>query len=261
MTRQMELVDSLMAGGHEEFTFEQARQTLGSSPTATAGTLRGLRKQGLIDRVARGHYAIRPLGSLGTRTSADDLGLAVGAAFEGWEHRIAYRTALAELNLLSHPVRTLFVACTQQVRITAVSGLPLQVVIESPETIHMDADVTGRSWRSTLDRALFESALRVDLTGGVERLTEALANSAREADAARIGNLAGAFGPRGAAASRRIASLAKALELPMDLEPEVGHRQPLIRLDPRDERVEWVDGEFRVTWNRTVDELRAVLGY
>jgi hypothetical protein len=43
----------------------------------------------------------------------------------------------------------------------------LRVVIERPQTIHLWAEVVERSWRSTVDRALFECAVRVDLAGGM----------------------------------------------------------------------------------------------
>ena len=260
MARQLDLINTLMAEGRETFTFEEARATLGASPSATANTLRRLNEKGLVDRLTRGHYAIRPLGSLGTSAVTDQLGLAVGAAFEGREHRIAYLSALSELGLLSHPVRTVFVACTQQVRFRAVSHRRLRVVVERAKTIHLEAEPVGLSWRSSLERALFECALRVDLTGSTERLAEAIANGAPKADPARLARLAGAFGTRGRAAERRIASMTRALALPLRLEPKINPRQPVIRLDPGDDHVEWVDSTFRVAWNTTPDELRAVIG-
>jgi predicted transcriptional regulator of viral defense system len=146
------------------------------------------------------------------------------------------------------------------VRIRTISRRPLRVVIERPETIHLEAETVGHAWRSTLERAVFECALRVDLTGGAERLAEALARAAPEADSARLVSLARAFGARGLAAERRLASLAQALALPLGLELRVAPRQPVIRLEPRDDRVEWVDSAYRVAWNTTVDELRAVVG-
>jgi predicted transcriptional regulator of viral defense system len=148
----------------------------------------------------------------------------------------------------------------QQVRFRAVSHRRLRVVIERAETIHLEAEPVGLSWRSSLERALFECALRVDLAGSTERLAEALANGAPEADPARLARLARAFGGRGLAAERRLASLAQALALPLRLEPKMVPRQPVIRLDPGDDHVEWVDGTFRVAWNTTPDELRAVVG-
>jgi predicted transcriptional regulator of viral defense system len=260
MARPLELIDSLVAEGKEEFSFEDARQTLGRSPTATANTLRRLQDNGLVDRLGRGHYAIRPLGSLHTSAATDDLALAVGATFGERAHRIAYMSALADLGLLSHPVRTITVACTKQVRVHAISRRPLRVVVEQAQTIHLEAEPLGRSWRSTLERALFECALRVDLTGGIERLAEALASSAPEADPARVSLLAKVFGPRGLAAERRLASLAHVLILPFNLAPTVGHRQPIIRLDPRTKHIAWVDGTFGVAWHLDPDELRAVAG-
>lgn len=260
MTRQLALIDTLLADGRDEFTFDEAKAALGVSPAATANALRQLAEKGLVDRLTRGHYAIRPLGSLGTSAVTDDLSLAIGAVFEGRKHRIAYLSALSELGVLNHPVRTVYVACTQQVRFSTVSRRPLRAVVEKPETIHLEAEAVRHSWRSTLERALFECALRVDLVGGAVRLTEALAAGSPEADSTRINALAHAFGARGRAAERRLASLAHALDLPLSLDPAVGKRQPVIRLDPRDDQVEWTDANFRVAWNMTVDELRAVVG-
>jgi predicted transcriptional regulator of viral defense system len=260
MTRQLELVNTLAAEGREAFTFEEARAVLGVSAPATANALHRLTENGLVDRLSRGRYAIRPLGSLGTSAATEDLSLAVGAAFEGREHRIAYLSALSELGLLTHPVRKVYVACTRQVRIQAVSGRRLRTIVEREETIHLGAEQAGRSWRSGLERALFECALRIDLAGGSERLAEAVASGGNDADPAKLIRLSGAFGSRGQAAVRRLASLACVLELPLPLEPKVGSRQPVIRLDPGDDHVEWTDPRFRVAWNVTADELRAVVG-
>jgi predicted transcriptional regulator of viral defense system len=258
LIRQLELVNTLAAEGRETFTFEEARAVLGVSAPATANTLHRLTENGLVDRLSRGRYAIRPLGSLGTSAATDDLPLAVGAAFEGREHRIAYLSALSELGLLTHPVRKVYVACTRQVRIQAVSGRRLRTIVERAETIHLGAEQAGRSWRSGIERALFECALRIDLAGGSERLAEAVANGGNDADPAQLIRLSGAFGSRGQAAVRRLASLARVLELPLPLEPRVGPRRPVIRLDPGDDHVEWTDPRFRVAWNITADELRAV---
>jgi predicted transcriptional regulator of viral defense system len=259
MTNQLEFLNTLMAEGRQEFTFEDAKTRLGRSPSATANALQQLGQKGLVDRLSRGHYAIRPLGSLGTSTATENLPRAVGATLDGREHRIAYLSALNELGLLIHPVRTVFVACTHQARLRTISRRPLRVVIERAETIHLEAEPVEHSWRSTLERALFECALRVDLAGGAERLAEALAKGASEADPARIARLAKAFSARGFAAERRLASLAQALAMPLGLEPTVTPRQPVIRLDPRDDHIEWVDDTFRVAWNTAVDELRAVV--
>jgi predicted transcriptional regulator of viral defense system len=255
---QLDLLDTLAARGQSEFTFHDAHQASGASVSAAANTLRRLGEKGLVDRVVRGHYAIRPLGSLGTAVATEDLGLAVGTAFEGYPHRIAYASALGELGLLTHPVRTAYVACTKQVRFTTVSRRPLRVVIEQPKTIHLEAEKLGKTWRSSLERALFESAMRVDLLGSVERLVEALAAGASQAKPTHIKRLSKAFGARGLAAERRLASLADALDLSLAFEPKVGKRQPIIRLDPRDDEVVWTDARYRVAWNRSVDELRSI---
>ena len=259
MVRPLELIDSLVAEGKAAFTFDEARAALARSPTATANTLRRLQDNGLVDRLGRGRYAIRPLGSLHTSAATDDLALAVGATFGDRQHRIAYLSALADLGLLSHPVRTVTVACTTQVRARAISRRPLRVVIERAETIHLEAEPIGHSRRSTLERALFECALRVDLVGGESSgSAEALTNGAADADPAQISLLAKVFGPRGLAAERRLASLTQVLSLPLRFDPTVGRQQPIVHLDPRDKNVAWVDSFFRVAWNLSPDELRAV---
>lgn len=51
--------------------------------------------------------------------------------------------------------------------------------------------------------------------------------------------LAKIFGPRGLAAERRLASLARALDLPLRLGSAVGRRQSIVGLGPRDEKVAW----------------------
>ena len=97
MNRQLKLIDRLVAEGRESFTFADAQAALGVSATAAANVLRRLRDQGLVDVVTRGHYSVRPLGSLGTSTATDSLPLAVGAAFAGRRHRIAYSSAFSDL--------------------------------------------------------------------------------------------------------------------------------------------------------------------
>jgi predicted transcriptional regulator of viral defense system len=260
MNRQIELINSLVAEGRREFTFEEAVAALHVSPTAAANALRRLQDTGLIDRLTQGIYAIRPLGSMGTSAVTDDLPLAVGAAFRDLDHRISYSTALSEHGLLSHPVRTIYVACTRQVRIEKVSRRPLHVVIEKPTTIHLSAEKIGLSWRSTVERALLECALRLDLVGSVERLAEALTQAADDVSPSRIHRLATAFGPKGRAAERRLASLSQALELPLNLDPRLAPRRPFIQLDPSDNRQEWLDERYRVAGNVDVDELRSVIG-
>jgi predicted transcriptional regulator of viral defense system len=259
MTRSLELVDTLVATGREDFTFEDARSILAAPAPATAKVLRLLRAQGLVDRLSRDHYVVRPLGLLGTSTTSDDLPLAVAAAFGERLHRIAYASALGELGLLTHPVRTVTVACVQQVRRPNLGSRPLQVVIERETTIHLGAEAVGRSWRSGTERAVFDCALRVDLAGGLYVLAEGLARAATTVRPRRLAPLVAALGPRGAAAERRIASLAHALDLPLALDPRVGADRPVIRLDPDDDHVEWVDARYRVAWNVTVKELRNVV--
>ena len=95
--------------------------------------------------------------------------------------------------------------------------------------------------------------------GGPEALASALERAASGIRPRGLAPLVKAFGPRGAAAERRLASLARALDLSLDLEPRVSPSRPIIRLDPQDDHIEWIDREMRVAWSTSVDEIRAVV--
>src|SRR4051812_13642566 len=64
-TTGLQLLDELVAEGLMQFTANEAAVRLGRSRTGTANLLRRLLREGLVDRVRRGHYAIRQLGTLG----------------------------------------------------------------------------------------------------------------------------------------------------------------------------------------------------
>ena len=55
MARSLDLVDTLVASGRGDFTFEEARIILGVPSPATAKVLRQLRHQGFVDRLSRSH--------------------------------------------------------------------------------------------------------------------------------------------------------------------------------------------------------------
>ena len=209
----------------------------------------------------RGHYALRQLGMLGTPAAAKDLAMSVSAAFKGLAHRIAYRSALYEHDLLVHPPRAIQVATQRRVRTRALSGRRLQVVIESPEKLDVGRIAQGDADISDLHRAILDAAHRPRLVGGAEVLAQAFAAAASHlkpdiliAYARRLGY---------AAALRRLGSLADTLvpgSLPGTLEPI----QPItadLDLEPgSDEPTVWRDKRWRLRWPRSVDELQAVIG-
>ena len=117
-------------------------------------------RAGLIDRVRRGHYALRQLGMLGTPAAAEDVAMSVSAAFKGLAHRMAYRSALYEHDLLVHPPRAIQVAAQRRVRTRALSGRRLQVVIESPEKLDVGRIAQGDAYISDLHRAILDAAHR-----------------------------------------------------------------------------------------------------
>ena len=217
---------------------------------------------GLIDRVRRGHYAVRQLGVLGTPAAAEDIALSVGAALKGLPHRIAYRSALHEHDLVVHPARSIQVATDRRVRTRTLSGWPLPhrdrtirstrrgtgaVGVVQPLRIAIAPSSTPpsvralsagwRSWRkpspppspSLRKDILMEYARRLGWSAALRRLGSL-------ADALALEPLAGGLAP------------IKPITADLDLEP--GTDEPTV----------WRDGRWRVRWPRTVDELLAVIG-
>ncbi|MDE0064388.1 MAG: type IV toxin-antitoxin system AbiEi family antitoxin domain-containing protein [Gammaproteobacteria bacterium] len=260
-TQGLSLANELLAQGHSTFTFAEVERCLGKSKTATANLLKRMEKAGLIDRVRRGHYALRQLGVLGTPAVAEDVALSVGAAFKGLPHRIAWRSALYEHDLVVHPARTIQVAAIRRVRTKTLSGQRLKVVIEPLDKLEIGRVPTRNSYLSDVHRAVLDAADRPRLVGGAEVLAEAVATAAPHLKPHILTDYARRLGY--AAALRRLGSLADTLKL----HPLAGAFEPIKRitadldLEPGSkEPVALRDKRWRVRWPRKVDELLAVVG-
>ena len=254
------LANDLVANGKLHFTFSDARRRLNRSAAATGNLLKRMQSAGLIDRVRRGHYVVRQLGVLGTPAVAEEVALAVGAAFAGIPHRMGYRTALDEHDLIVHPARSITVATTKQIRTQTLSGRTLQLVQEPESRIHVGAMRRGSTWVSDLERALLDAAMRPKLVGGAAVLAEAIATAANDINVDTLTQYAAKL--EWGAAIRRIGSIAVALEfshladrlrplkpITSDLDLEPGVKRPLA----------WRDPVWRMRWLQTPDELANVV--
>ncbi len=252
--RALKLLDRFAREGRTAFSAADVRHELGTSPQATSNLLTRWTKVGLVDRLAAGRYAVRPIGALGTAAVWDDLGSAVAAVFAGHPHRIGFLTALDHHGLLVRPVLPIQVASPYRPREKALSGRPLRVVREEGSTVLIGTEPLGPSRIATVERALLDAAARPALAGGA-RVAEALAAADRVVglrDLARQINADPAY--------RRIGSLATTLSLPAgrDLEPPAW--RTLIELD-RNARGDhgWVDTTWGVAWPYPASELQAVV--
>lgn len=255
----LRLADDLVAEGKTHFTFGEAQQRFGQSPSATGNLLQRMLTAGLIDRVRRGHYVIRQLGVLGTPSVAEEVALAVGAAFAGMPHRMAYRTALDEHDLIVHPARSITVATSRRIRAKTLSGRPLHIVREPESNISVGAIACGLSRVSSVERALLDAAARPNLVGGAAILAEAIATASSRIDVTVLIHYAQNLG--WAAALRRIGSIADTLEigglagklrplrpLTADLDLEPGGDPPRV----------WRDAHWRVRWAQSPAEIANV---
>lgn len=257
----LDLIDRLTAAGQSTFSTAEAMEILGRSPQSTVNLLGRLVDDGLIGRVSRGHYAIRPLGRLGTSAAAEDTALAVAAVFSDRPHRIAYRSALAHHGLVVRPSRVIQIACPHQVRLTELAGRPVAVVRERLATVGVGSVGTGYGANvSTLERALLDGARRSDLIGGLGVLGDAFDTASSDLDVGELRAFAEQLGA--VPALRRLASLARTLGFD-DLAQEMlaGIRVPKTSIpadtrqpDPR----EWVDTAAGVVWSTpALDTVRS----
>ena len=256
----LRLLDELVSVGLTQFTSADVASRLGRSPAATGNLLSRLVRDGLLDRVRRGHYAIRQLGTLGTVAAAENVLLAVSAGFAHVPHRVAYRTALDQLDLLAHPSRTIQVALAKPTRSETLSGRRLAVVQESDAALGVGAKRQDGVCISDLERALLDAAARPDLVGGASVLAEAIAAaSSKGVDAGRLMTYARAlsWGP----ALRRIGSIADTLKiagLAERLEP-LAKPTSDIDLEPGHETSSYRDSKWWVRWDQPPSELQNVV--
>jgi predicted transcriptional regulator of viral defense system len=244
----IDLLDNRLAAGQTTLTSRELRDELSLSPQAASNLLARLRRDGLVDRVAGGRYAIRQLGLLGTRASSEDVALAVAALVGDHAHRLAYHSALDFHGLLTRPVRTVQIASPHRFSSVEMSGLPLRLVHEREETVGLGTEPAGHgAMVSNLERSLLDAAARPDLVGGYFPLAEALAGS--RPDPTRLVELAEELDA--SAALRRVGSLADQLEVPhlagvlepdrpgfdLDLDPQLKYMGSAFR-----------DGKWRLRW-------------
>jgi len=253
--RSLGLLNRLAQEGRTAVSAAEVRAALGLTPQAASNLLSRLARDGLVDRVAAGRYAIRPLGSLGTAAAWDDLGSAVAAVFMNRSHRIGFLTALDHHGLLLRPVRQVQVASPFRPREQSLSGRPLRAVREREATVSIGTAPLGPSRIATVERALLDVASKPLLTGGATRLAEALA-AARNTTGLR--ELADELGS--GAAYRRIGSIVSTLRLPLAEGLEPPPWRTLIELDRRARvRGGWVDKIWGVAWPYPPSELEAVV--
>jgi predicted transcriptional regulator of viral defense system len=255
-SKLLHLLDDVAAHGGPSVTAAMVRERLGLSPQAASNALARAVRDGFLDKVSSGTYALRPIGMLGTRAASEDVALAVAARFAALPHRIAYRSALDHHGLLVHPARTIQVALPRRVKTTRLSGRRLQVVVEPEAAISVGSEPAGQgAYVSTIERALLESAHRPRLVGGWHTIAEAL--QADTWSPARLQRLARQL--EMPVALRRIASLAEhvgAVSPSKFMPPPAGAR--VVPLDPTDEPTDesWLDPVWRVRWPTTPEDAR-----
>jgi predicted transcriptional regulator of viral defense system len=254
----MRLVDGLAAEGRTDVSSDEVRIRLGLSPQAVSNLLTRLERDGLVERVRRGFYLLRPLGELGVAAvSSDRLAEAVVLAVGDRDHRICFRTALHEHGLLTRGSQRVQVAVTRRLFVKAVGGRFLESIIEHEATIHVGAQSYGTGMISTVERALLESARTPRRVGGISVVAEGLA--AALPNPRTVQDLSNTLGLD--VALRRLVSLDRQLGLGklngIDFPKRASH--PL-RLDPTDERSEGtVDTHTGVRWPGPIEELQEVV--
>jgi predicted transcriptional regulator of viral defense system len=255
-THYLELLDELATEGKEAFTTRDVAERGRLSPQSASNLVTRLVDRGLIDRVARGHFVMRPFGALGTRAAAEDITLAVGAVFAGKPHRIAYRSALDWHGLLEHPSRRIVLAVVRRPGFHELSGRQVRFVVERAARLGVGATDAGHGARvSSLERTLLESAARPSLAGGIQVVAAALARA--QPDPEILKEIARTLGAR--SALHRLGSIADTVNLrplAQQLMPMSSIGRP-IPLDPQYAvPIEgWRDEKWGVDWPFPASEL------
>ena len=261
MRKSLEILNRAAAQGMESVTSAWVAEQARVSPQGAANLLKQLRREGLVEQVGHGLYAIRKLGVAGSKASSEDLALAVGARFAGRPHRLAYRSALEYWDVLSHPWSEIQVSTPMRVRQRTLSGRPLRVIHEPASSVDLGttSDRNG-AVVSLFERALLDCAARPELIGGADVIAEALV-SGRDVDVVllhelsdkvgnhaayrRIGSIAGGIGDT--RTSDALAQFAGKVDNDIDLEPRLAKVGPW----------KYRDRRWRVRWPITPDELVA----
>ncbi|MDX2343589.1 MAG: hypothetical protein QNL12_07615 [Acidimicrobiia bacterium] len=248
-----------LAQRSETFAFADFATIHGGPSPAAANALRGLVRKGIVDRVSRGAYVIRPIGRLGTGAATEDIALVVGARFADTPHRIAYSTALDIHGLLTRPLNDIQLATVGLVEMIKLGGRPFHSIVESAATIHIGAIDAGYNARiSDIERSMIDAARRIDLAGGVSVLGDALSRlGPGNYDPARVVDYASKL--RAPGPLRRLGSIARATghNALADAAATARRHRHRIGVDPRVSTEDgWVDPEFKVIWaQEQLDEL------
>lgn len=252
----LQLLDDIAARGGQSVTAAVVREQLGLSPQAASNALARAVRDGFLDKVSSGTYALRPIGMLGTRAASEDIALAVATRFADQPHRIAYRSALDHHGLLVHPARAIQVALPRRVKTIRLSGRRLQVLVESDAKITIGSESAGHGAQvSTVERAILESAHRPRHVGGWSTLADAI--QAGTWDPVRLEQLARQLGMP--VALRRVASIAENI---CSQPPFAEHTRPSaevreVPLDPSEPPEDsWLDPTWRVRWPTTPESAR-----
>ncbi len=255
----LDLLDDLAAQERGGVTTAEVRQRLEMSEQSASNLMTRLVRAGFLDRVARGVFAPRPLGQLGTRAASQDIALAVAAVFADEPHRIAFRSALDHHGLLVHPARTVQIALPRRAKLERISGRHLQAIHESSQTIAVGSEQAGHGAAvSCIERALIESAARPTLVGGWTVLAGALRHA--RADPGKLTELVSELdaGP----AMRRLGSLSEVLGLDRiaaSLIPPAGNAR-VLPLDPQAPSEDpWTDERWRVRWPTSRRDSRELI--
>ncbi|MEX2424924.1 MAG: type IV toxin-antitoxin system AbiEi family antitoxin domain-containing protein [Acidimicrobiia bacterium] len=257
MSKTLRTLDFL-ARERRVFTAAEFREHYGGSPTNAANALKRAIRDGMIERVAHGSYAIREVGRLSTDSSTEDVLLALASVLGGRDHRIAYLTALELHSLLLYPPTEVQVALTSPTRTTHVSGRSFRQVIEVPRYLKVGASQTTHGCLvSDLPRALLDAARRPDLIGGVDTIVNAL-QLAGQVDTHTIVEYADKLDSH--PALRRLGSMSVAAGR-YDIASVIRSNTTLpvtpIAIDPSSpsEDVTWLDPAWNVAWDSMSADL------
>lgn len=214
-SKEAEFLITFAAKGKGIFTVEQAREFWGD-PAYTTNVLGRLENGGWLRRVERGTYVIVPLEAGPDRAWSESALVLASYLIE--PAAIAYWSALHYWQMTEQIPRTVFVQSTSRKhqRKKEVLGVPYRfvTVVESKFFGVLEQTIDGQSISITdREKTLVDAADRLDLSGGIAQLAQALRAAWGDIDVRRLEDYLDRW-PTGSP-RKRIGYLVETLGLPL----------------------------------------------
>lgn len=225
--QETEFLTTFSASGMRVFTYQQAADYWQSKVAAT-NTLGRLVQKGWLQRLERGLYMIIPL-EAGPERLWSENSLVLGSSLIS-PGAVAYWSALRFWNMTEQIPRVQFIQTTKRKKAITIQGVEFKFIhvaeryyfgISTRKIEDTPITVTDR------EKTIIDSASRLDLSGGIIQLAQAMKSSLNSIDWEKLDRYLVQWG--GGVVAKRLGYLVETLSLPIpDRDAKLTHWQAMI---------------------------------